>query len=117
LAKIVLPIVDQADVQPNSCHLGRQVLRFVQHFQCLPPLFSPHVDYAEVRVRARDLRIDSQNGPKSMIGFIQIATLKRSFTLLKQFLRISVLGRSCGRRFLGLSWLQCLRSARPTANK
>ena len=93
------------------------MLRFVQHIQCLCPLFSPHVDYAEVRVRARDLRIDCQNGPKSMIGFIQIAALKRSFTLLKQFLRISILGRSCGRRFPGLSRLQRLRSASPATNK
>jgi len=93
------------------------MLRFVQHFQCACPLLAPHIDHAKVRVRARNLRIDCQNGSKSTASVIQVAALKRSLTLLKKLGGIGISGRRCGWRFLRFSWLQCLRSVSLTASK
>ena len=67
-AKIVLPVVDQADVETNSRDLRRQMFGFVQHLQRLRPLLAPHGDDAQVGISAGGLRIQRQDAAKGTLG-------------------------------------------------
>ena len=91
VSKIVLAIVNQPDVEPDSRNLRRQMFSLAQHLQRLRPLLAAHVDHTQIRVRARHLRIDRKHASKRMFGFVQVSALQRRLTPLKKLLRIDVL--------------------------
>ena len=51
-AEIVLAVVDQPDIETDPRYLWREMLGLMQHLQRLRPLPAPHVDDAEVCIRA-----------------------------------------------------------------
>jgi len=93
IPKIVLAIVNEPDVEPYPGNLRRQVFSLLQHLQCRLPLFTPHVNDAQVGIRACDLRIDRKHASKRMFSLIQIRAFQRCFTLLKKLLGIGALRR------------------------
>ena len=99
-AKVVLPIVGQADVEANSGDPRRQMLGLMQHVQRLRPLLAPHVDDAQIGVGAGRLRVQRQHSAKRTLGHIEVVLLQSGFALLKQLLRARDWGLR--RRSLGL---------------
>ena len=111
VSKIVLAIVRQPDIEPYAGNLRGQVFRLLQHLERRLPLFTPHVDHAQVCICARDLWIDRKHAAKRVFSLIQIAVFHRRFTLLKKLLGIGILRRGRVLRLLTLSCLCCLRTA------
>ena len=81
--KVILPIVDQSDVETNSGDLRCQMFRFVQHFECLRPLLTPHGNHAQVGIGAGGLRILRQHAAKTTLGQVEIIFFQSGIALLK----------------------------------
>ena len=75
--KLILPVIGEADVQPDSRLLRQQMFRFAQHLQSFCPLLATHVDDAEIRVRSAGLRIQSQHLAEVAFRFVQPALVQR----------------------------------------
>ena len=59
--EFILPIIDEADVQPDSRHLRHQMFSLAQHLQSFSPLLAPHINHAEICISAAHLRIHSDH--------------------------------------------------------
>ncbi len=81
--KLILPVVGEADVQPDSRNLRQQPLGLAQIFQRLLPLLAPHVNDAKIRVRAAELRIELQGLAKVAFRFVEAPMCQRILSVLK----------------------------------
>jgi hypothetical protein len=86
--EFILTVVRESNVQPDPGDLRHQVLRFLQRFESLVPLLTPHVDHAQVRIRSPGLRIDLQHGTEIALRFVQLAVSQGILPALKKFRRI-----------------------------
>jgi len=79
-----LPVIGEADVQPDSWHLRHQMFRFAQHLQSFCPLLAAHVDDAEIRVRSAGPRIRRQHLPEVALRFVQPTLIQGVLPCLKK---------------------------------
>ena len=80
-SKIVLPVINQTNIQANARNFGREAFGCTKHFQGLMPLLVPHVDHAEVGIRPGNFGIQNKHLPKSALCLAQVAIAKRRFAL------------------------------------
>ena len=88
--KFILPVVGEADIQPNSGDLRHQSLGFVQDRRAPCPLLAPHVDHAEIGVSRSRLRIDCKHCAEVALRFVEPSMLQSLLPALKQLSRIGL---------------------------
>ena len=91
LKKFVLPVIGQADVQPDARDLRHQVLCVLQSVQSFCPLPAPHIDDAEIGVGGAGFGIDLQHLPKIAFGIVQLSARQSVLSALKNLRRIGSL--------------------------
>lgn len=117
MAKVILPVVDQADIELYSGHLGRQLLCLMQIGKGWFPLPAAHVNHAQICIGSGGSRVDRQHPFEAALRLIEISPCQGGFACGKNALR--VLSRPCGRSALGLNRIFLFATSRsrgPTRN-
>src|SRR5271156_4842965 len=81
--KIILPVINQSNIQTNPRHPRRQLLCLPQHFQSMRPLLTPHRDHAQILISPRRPRFRRQNFPERPLRPIQFPSPQSRFPLRK----------------------------------
>lgn len=80
--------VNEADIEPDSGYVGGELFGMAESLEGQGPLFSAHVDDAEVGIGAGILRVEFEDVLECALGQVEMAGAQVGFRGLEQGLGI-----------------------------